>query len=208
MHDSARPAPAGNPDITGVILAGGRARRMGGQDKGLVELNGRPMVAYVAEALRPQVGALLVNANRNLERYGRLTGCPVIPDILGDYAGPLAGMASGMDAARTLYVLTVPCDSPFVPCDLASRLLDALVRESGELAVAHDGKRLQPVFALLRRGLVASALAYLESGERKIDLWYARHRMVAVDLSDEPEAFLNVNTPEDCAAVNARLRAA
>jgi molybdenum cofactor guanylyltransferase len=195
----------GNPEVTGAILAGGRARRMGGEDKGLVLLNGRPMIQYIVEALRPQVGALLVNANRNQARYAALCHCPVVADALGEYAGPLAGMASALRAAATAYVLAVPCDSPFVPPDLAERLLGGLSAAGAELSVAHDGERLQPVFALLKCELLPSIEAYLQAGERKIDLWYRQHRMAAVDLSDAPEAFINVNTPEERSALEHRL---
>jgi molybdenum cofactor guanylyltransferase len=197
----------GNADVTGAILAGGRARRMGGEDKGFVVLNGRPMIQYIVDALRPQVGALIVSANRNQARYAALCECPVVPDTLGEFAGPLAGMASVLRAAATAYVLAVPCDSPLVPPDLAERLLQGLLAADAELSVAHDGERLQPVFALLRRDLLSSIEAYLQAGERKIDLWYARHRMVPVDLSNAPETFINVNTPEDKTALERRLAA-
>jgi molybdenum cofactor guanylyltransferase len=178
---------------------------MGGADKGLIELNSRPMIQYILDALQPQVAAVLVNANRNRDAYARLCGCRVVPDMRRDYAGPLAGMVSAMQAAATRYVLTVPCDCPFVPADLADRLLAGLLTERAELGVAHDGQRLQPVFALLRRDLSPSLLAYLETGQRKIDLWYARHRMARVDLSDMPDAFINVNTPEERSSLEQRL---
>jgi molybdenum cofactor guanylyltransferase len=190
--------------ITGVILAGGRAQRMGGRDKGLIELCGRPMAEHVLTALRPQVGCVIINANRNREQYAAL-GCPVVADSIGEYFGPLAGTASALQAADTDYVLTVPCDSPLVPEDLALRLAQALAREGAEIVVAHDGERMQPVFALVSRSLLPSLLAYLEAGERKIDLWFARHRLALADFSDRPETFLNVNTPEERAALEDRL---
>jgi molybdopterin-guanine dinucleotide biosynthesis protein A len=191
--------------ITGVVLAGGRARRMGGTDKGLVELDGKPMVLHVVESLRPQVGTLLINANRNLEDYERVTGCPVAPDMLGDYSGPLAGMASAMERADTRFILTVPCDSPLLVTDLGERLFRALVMEDAEVSVAHDGERMQPVFALLATALKDSVVEYLRSGERKIDTWYARHRLALADLSDHRETFLNINTPEDRQVLESRL---
>jgi molybdenum cofactor guanylyltransferase len=190
--------------ITAVILAGGRAQRMGGHDKGLVMLAGRTMADRILEALRPQVGSVLVNANRNLERYAEL-GCPVIPDTVGEFFGPLAGTAAALQAAQTEWVLTVPCDSPLIPPDLAARMAAALAREDAEIAVAHDGSRMQPVFALLRRDLLASLTAYLVAGERKIDLWFARHRVARADFSDRPDTFLNVNTPEERAALEAKI---
>jgi len=192
-------------EISGVVLAGGRATRMGGEDKGLVEVAGRPMVEYVAESLRGQSAAMLVNANRNLERYRELCNCPVVEDIVGDFAGPLAGMASAMRFAQTPYILTAPCDSPLVSAALGRRLFEALEKEHAEIAVAHDGERMQPVFALLRRNLLESMLAYLESGESKIDLWYAKHRTALGDFSDEPSMFLNINTPAELAELEARL---
>ncbi len=181
---------------TGLILAGGRARRMGGEDKGLLKLAGRPMVAHVIERLRPQVDALLINANRNLEAYEAL-GAPVVPDRLPDFGGPLAGMDAGLAAARTGYLVVVPCDSPYLPADLVARLREALESAGAELAVAHDGERAHPVFCLLRTMLGASLERALAEGERKIDRWYARHRVVEADFSDQPQAFANVNTPED-----------
>lgn len=183
-------------EVTGVVLAGGRARRMGGQDKGLIELAGRPLVEHALAALGPQVAALMINANRNLERY-RAYGHPVVADRVGDFSGPLAGMASALERATTGWIVTVPCDSPNVPADLVARLLAARAREDAELAVAHDGERLQPVFALLDRALLPSLEGFLAEGERKIDRWYARHRYARADFSDHPEAFLNANTPQD-----------
>ncbi len=194
-------------DITGVVLAGGRGERMGGLDKGLVELGGRPMVQYVLEALRPQVGHILINANRNQARYAAL-GHDIVPDVLGGYLGPLAGMASAMRVAKTRYVLTAPCDSPLVVADLAQRLYSALVRERADISAAHDGKRLHPVFALLRRDLLPSLEAYLAAGERKIDRWFARHRLAVADLSDLADNFLNVNDPQERSVLEARLRGA
>jgi len=201
--DTANATPG--EEITAVILAGGQARRMGGQDKGLIELAGRPMVEHIITALAPQVGHLLINANRNLERY-REYGLPVIPDMMGDFFGPLVGMASGMQAANTRYVLTAPCDSPFVPARLAATLYDALQQNRAEISAAHDGQRIQPVFALLRCDLLPSLLAYLENGGRKIDTWYARHRLALADFSQWPDTFLNLNTPQDRQALERRLQ--
>ncbi len=193
-------------EITAVVLAGGLARRMGGEDKGLVKLNGRPMVDYIIACLRPQVGRLLINANRNLDAYGRLGQCEVIADSIGNYAGPLAGMASGLEAAQTPYLMTVPCDSPLIAHDLAERMYNSLCRQNAEVAVAHDGERIQPVFALLRCDLLDSIRTYLETGERKVDRWYAKHRLAPVDLSDRLDTFLNINTPEERTALERRLK--
>ena len=139
-----------NSDISAVILAGGRARRMGGQDKGLIEVNGRAMVDYVIQALRPQVAELMINANRNFDQYERLGNCRVISDELDGFIGPLAGMASAMRNCRTPYLMAVPCDCPLITSDLATRLLRTLEQNNSDVSSAHDGDRLQPVFALLR----------------------------------------------------------
>jgi molybdenum cofactor guanylyltransferase len=190
--------------ITAVILAGGRAQRMGGEDKGLLPVHGKPMIEYIIETLKPQVGQILINANRNLERYQQY-GYPVVSDIMGEYFGPLVGMASGIQSAQTEYVVTVPCDSPLLPNDLVSNLYMQLQKDDAELAVAHDGERMQPVFALLSCDLLPDLLHYLESGGRKIDTWYAQHATALADCSGFPDAFLNVNSPEDQVLVERKL---
>lgn len=197
---------AGTPDdVTGVILAGGRARRMGGVDKGLVPVNGKPMIEWVIELLRPQVAELLVNANRNLDRY-RQFGCPVVDDGDREFRGPLAGIASGMRAAATPYVAFVPCDSPLICSELVPRLQAALSKEDARIAVAHDGERLQPVFALLERSLLGDLVRYLDDGGRKIDRWYSEHGYACADFSDVAESFSNVNAPDEKRALEERLR--
>jgi molybdopterin-guanine dinucleotide biosynthesis protein A len=178
--------------ITGLVLAGGMGRRMDSRDKGLVEFRGKPMVEHVLERLAPQVQSVIINANRNLDQYGAL-GHPVISDEVGGYAGPLAGLHAGMHACKTDMIVTVPCDSPFLPLDLVSRLHAAMESEIAELAVARSGGFAQPVFALYSVGLLPSLTQFLESGGRKIDTWYATHRMVEVDFTDE-SAFANINT--------------
>lgn len=186
-----------NPDITGVILAGGQARRMGGQDKGLIEVNGRAMVDYVVSALRTQVGELIINANRHLEAYAALGNCQVVSDQQQGFVGPLAGMASAMSHCRTPYLLAVPCDSPLIAPDLAQRLYLTLVNQNADISSVHDGDRLQPVFALLSCALLPSIVAYLQTGQRKIDTWYESQRFAVADFSDQPNMFLNINTPEE-----------
>jgi molybdenum cofactor guanylyltransferase len=181
--------------VTGVILAGGRGRRMGGVDKGLVELAGRPLIEHVLDGLRPQAAQILINANRHHDVYERY-GCPVVGDAMADYQGPLAGFSAAMKAASTPWILTVPCDGPWMPPDLLARMALALSEQGAELAVAHDGERLQPVYALLPSSLLDSLTAFLQAGDRKIDLWYAQHRMAKADFSDCAETFRNVNTPE------------
>ncbi|MGB0867067.1 MAG: molybdenum cofactor guanylyltransferase MobA [Granulosicoccaceae bacterium] len=186
--DSAQP-------VGGLILAGGRATRMGGVDKGLVPLAGKPMINHVLERLAPQLDQVLINANRHLPQYREL-GYTVLADSLDDYQGPLAGMLAGLQHCQTKLMITAPCDSPLPPLDYVSRMLGALNQADAELAVATDGKRLQPVFCLLSTRLGDSLQAFLAAGDRKIDLWFAQHKMVEVDFSDQPQAFANINTAE------------
>ena len=188
--------------VSAVILAGGRATRMGGEDKGWVALAGRPLIDHVLERLRPQVDEVLINANRSQTRYQALA--PVISDDNNDYLGPLAGMQAGLAAAHHDWVLFVPCDGPALPHDLMSRFRAALTPDT-ELVVAHDGDWLQPVVALLHKSLLPSLTHALAEGERKIDIWFARHRMAVVNFADQPDAFINLNSPAELAAYEARL---
>ena len=197
--------PYPRDEITAVVLAGGKARRMGGEDKGLVEVAGRPMAAHTIDALRPQSGEVMVNANRNADAYRAITGCRVIADTVGGFAGPLAGMASALEASTTRLLLTAPCDSPLLTGELGPRLHAAMSRHGAEIAVAHDGERMQPVFALLTRGLLPDLLAFLAAGERKIDTWYATRHAVTADFSDILDTFLNVNTPQERDRLERRL---
>ena len=185
-----------NSDITAVILAGGRGSRMGGIDKGLIELNGKPLIEHVISAVAPQVETLIINANRNLNAYAAF-GYPVITDSMEDYQGPLAGFLAAMDAVKTSDIVAVPCDGPLLAYDLVGRLSNARLRDNADIAVAHDGNRLQPVYALIPLRLRTSLQAYLDGGDRKIDLWYAQHRVAYADFSDAPSTFINVNTPEE-----------
>lgn len=182
--------------VSGIVLAGGLGRRMGGVDKGLKELRGKPMVQWVLERLAPQVDDIVINANQNLERYGAF-GYRVVRDEIGGFAGPLAGLHAGLKAAKHELAVTVPCDSPFLPADLVSRL----GKELGEnqLAVAKTGDQPHPVFALVRRDCRASLEAFLAGGGRKIDAWYAALKVVEVGFDDEADAFRNINTPEELA---------
>jgi molybdopterin-guanine dinucleotide biosynthesis protein A len=187
------------PDITGIVLAGGLGRRMGGVDKGLVTLAGKALVAHVIERLAPQVGAIVVNANQNAERYAAF-GYPVIPDAVGGFAGPLAGLHAGLTVATTRYAVTVPCDSPYLPDDLVARLADALERDSAHLAVAKTFDQPHPVFALVRRDVLPHLATFLEGGGRKIDAWYKTLIVVEVAFDDRADAFRNINTPDELAA--------
>lgn len=190
--------------ITGVILAGGQARRMGGLDKGLVEVAGRPMIEWTLSALRPQVGKILVNANRSLARYRGL-GATVVQDRLDGFQGPLAGLHAAFCAADTDYLLCVPCDAPRLPPDLVPRLAEAMARERAEIAVAEAEGRLHSLHALFDCGLAEDLAATLAEGERKPDRWYASRKFVRVAFDDAADAFLNVNTPDQRDALAAML---
>ncbi|MDP3538510.1 MAG: molybdenum cofactor guanylyltransferase MobA [Azonexus sp.] len=182
--------------ITGVILAGGLGRRMGGVDKGLQLLNGQPMVAHVAARLAPQVDELLINANQNSERYADF-GYRVVPDQIPDFAGPLAGLHAALSAATHPLVATAPCDSPFLTADLVFRLFSALTAAQADLAVARTFDQPHPVFCLCRRDLLPHLTDYLASGKRKMGDWHAMLKLVEVAFDDEAEAFENINTREE-----------
>ena len=186
------------PRVTGLILAGGQGRRMGGVDKGLQPLRGRPMVAWVLERLAPQVTEVIVNANQNLAEYARL-GCRVVGDEIGGFAGPLAGLQAGLKANVHPFLVTVPCDSPFLPRDLVARLHAALIANHADLAVAKTGDQPHPVFSLVRESLAGHLTKFLEAGGLKIDAWYASLKVVEVPFDDQPDAFSNINTPADLA---------
>ena len=177
---------------------------MGGADKGLLMLGGRPLVAWGLQRLAAQVGEVMISANRNHTHYEKL-GVPVISDSLSGYAGPLAGMVAGLGKASRGWVLNAPCDSPLLAKDYAARMYAA--GESGEFdaVVAHDGKRLQPVFMMLNRQSQPSLEGFLAGGGRKIDLWLGDVSHAKVDFSDHEEMFLNVNTPEDLEEMESRI---
>jgi molybdopterin-guanine dinucleotide biosynthesis protein A len=190
-------------DITGLILAGGRGSRMGGADKGLENHQGVPMAMHALLRLSPQVGAVMINANRNLAAYESM-GAPVWPDSLPDYAGPLAGFLTGLEHCETPYLVTVPCDSPHFPDDLVRRLAQALDAEDAEIAMAatREGAppqlrlQVQPVFCLMKTELLESLVRFTQSGQRKIDKWTALHRCVEVPF-DDANAFVNANTADE-----------
>ncbi len=184
--------------ISGILLAGGQGRRMGGVDKGLQLLRGEPMAHWVIERFAPQVDELLINANQNIEQYQTL-GYRVIPDAISGFAGPLAGLHRGLSEATHPLVVTAPCDSPFLPLDLVAQLKAALDANNAELAVAKTGDQPHPVFSLCRKSVLQSLTAFLESGGRKIDLWYSQLKVVEVSFADEA-AFRNINTREELAA--------
>jgi molybdopterin-guanine dinucleotide biosynthesis protein A len=192
-------------DITGLILAGGRGSRMGGVDKGLQNHRGVPLALHALLRLGPQVGHVMINANRNLGAYESF-GAPVWPDPVDDFAGPLAGFLAGLEHCETPLMLSVPCDTPNFPEDLAARLAAALEAENAELAyaVTVEGDRDQPhpVFCLMRSELAESLVAFIQAGGRKIDAWFAQHRVAAVRFADA-SAFVNANTPAELAQLQA-----
>jgi len=196
-------------EISGLILAGGRGTRMGGVDKGLQLHLGVPLAQHALQRLRPQVAALLLNANRNLPIYQAM-GVPVWPDEMSDFPGPLAGMLAGLTHCHTPYLVTVPCDSPNFPTDLVARLAQGLVNAEAELATAYTREagelRAQPVFCLMKAALRDSLRVFIESGERKTGLFAAQNRGAKV-IFDDAAAFANANTLRELAElqINPRL---
>ena len=182
--------------ITGLVLAGGRGSRMGGVDKGLQLHAGAPLAMHALTRLSPQVGRVMINANRNLGDYEAF-GVPVWPDADTEYAGPLSGFMAGLEHCETPYLVTVPCDSPLFPLDLVPRLAAALVEHDAEVAMAAtregDALQVQPVFCLMKTALLESLVRFTQSGQRKIDKWTALHRCVEVPFADA-QAFTNANT--------------
>jgi len=174
---------------------------MGGADKGLLSFQGKPLVVQVVERLAPQVGGLLISANRNLEAYAAF-GYPVLTDALSDYQGPLAGLAAGLAACPTHWLITCPCDCPALPVDLVLRLLAAAEAQGASLAVAATADGLQPTFQLCRRELLPRLEAYLAAGGRKLGVWCRNEGAIEVAFPD-PDAFANLNSPGDIAALDA-----
>ena len=187
-------------NITAVILAGGRGRRFAGNDKGLIIFKRQRLIEHLLTAITSQVSHIVINANRNQATYARY-GYPVISDAMSDYQGPLAGFSVAMSKVTTSHIITLPCDGPFLSPDYVARLSASLQQQKAELAVAHDGKRLQPVHALIPIDLKASLDDFLTKDDRKIDRWYAHHNIAMVDFSDSPEIFQNINTQEQLNAL-------
>jgi molybdopterin-guanine dinucleotide biosynthesis protein A len=186
--------------ITGVVLAGGQGRRMGGADKGLLLFRGQPLVCHGLAALDEVAGHVLINANRHLDRY-RQFGHRVITDSTDGYEGPLAGLLSALGSATTPYTLTIPCDTPLMTGPMLQRLAVALAASDAELAVADDGVRLHPVFLLAKTRVAGALERYLETGQRKVQAFIASQPVIRVDYSDRPELFTNINTPHDLLAL-------
>lgn len=182
-------------NITAVILAGGKGSRLGGQDKGLVIYNGKPLIEHILERIKSQVGTIVINANRNQDTY-RTYGYKVINDTLQDYQGPLAGFSAAMQAVESDYIITLPCDGPLIPNDLVSRLSRSLQDKSNTIAVAHNGDRLQPVYALLPVILQDNLNQFLTQGQRGVHHWYTQQGYISTDFSDNTDAFSNINTEQ------------
>jgi molybdopterin-guanine dinucleotide biosynthesis protein A len=193
--------------ITGLILAGGRAQRMGGIDKGLISFHQKPLIESAITRLKKQVGPILINANRNITKYAGY-GYPVMMDETPDFSGPLAGFSVGLKACKTPYLLTSPCDSPLLPLDLAARLATEMERDSFELVYAsslESGKTwAQPVFCLMRANLQDSLADFLKKGDLKIDRWFKELKTSTV-IFDDAQAFANVNTPEELQILEAAI---
>lgn len=192
--------------VTAVILAGGRSRRMGGEDKGLLPLAGRPLAARVIAAVAPQVDRVLVNANGRLDEYAAL-GQPVVQDGLPDHPGPLAGILAALEAVEGGLLLVVPCDTPRLPADLVARMQAALTASDAEVCTVHDGERLHQVVLLLRPTVAPDLRAYLEDGGHRVETWLRARAFAVADFSDRPGAFANVNTPEELRRMEAELGA-
>ena len=190
--------------ISAIILSGGRATRMNGADKGLVLLNKKPLIEYVIECLKPQVDEILINANREILQY-QAFGYNVLQDEVPDFLGPLAGVSLGLQHAQHDYLLTVPCDSPLLPHDLAKRLMAALIEHDADIAVAKSDDDAHPVFSLCKKSVLPSLRTYLEQGERKVSAWQKSRKYIEVDFSDCSEAFTNLNTFEDLTALALKL---
>ncbi len=191
--------------MSAVILTGGAGTRMGGRDKGLLELDGRPLIEFVLDILEPRVEQILISANRNLTTYRRY-GIAVISDDADDRRGPLAGVASALAHCRGEALLSLPVDSPFLPAALPARLLSALEEKASDASIATYENRAQPVFAALRPRLLPALRRYLDSGQRKAEIFYNEQSLSRVDCTDWPDAFLNLNTPQDWHEAERRLR--
>lgn len=182
--------------VTAVVLAGGEGARLGGQDKGLLRVVSRPLVAHVLQRIVPQVNTVVISANRHLDQYGQFE-FPVVADRMNDHQGPLAGIAASLPHVHTEYLLTVPCDTPLLPADLVDRLWNAMEDEEADMAVAHDGEQLQHLVALIRRAVAGSVDEFLEEGGRAVKEWAAKMFPAVAWFADQPLAFRNVNNDAD-----------
>lgn len=190
--------------VTGVILAGGLARRMGHQDKGLLGFKGKAMVDYAIEAMGTLADPMIINANRNIHEYQKF-GMPVVSDLTGSFDGPLAGILTAMQFAETGILLVMPCDSPFFKAHHLQKLLESREDEQADVAIAFDGERLHPIFLAVKTCLKDNLQAYLDSGQRKVETWLALQNTVKVDFSNEPDIFININSFAELSDVEAKF---
>ena len=184
------------PTTTFLILAGGKGRRLGGQDKGLIKINGQPAIEYILDTLDSVSGNIMISANRNLEHYRRY-GFPVLTDNIGNYQGPLAGIATALQNITTNTLLTLPCDCPLINRDFLMRMTESLQEANETILVAHDGKRMQQLHALIPVSQAAQLDTYLAAGNRRVDHWFMQQHIQLIDFSDNPAPFYNSNTQED-----------
>jgi molybdopterin-guanine dinucleotide biosynthesis protein A len=190
--------------VSAIILCGGLATRMGGVDKGLIQLQQKSLVEHVINRLTPQVDEILINANREIPQY-QTFGLPVLADDIAGYIGPLAGFLLGLQQTKYSHLLTVPCDSPLIPLDLTQRLYENLMSQNAQIAVASSDGNAHPVFSLCKRDVLPSLQAYVQQGGRKVSAWQKSLRYIEVDFSDQSEAFVNLNTLEDLSTLETKL---
>lgn len=191
-------------EISGIILAGGQATRMGGADKGLISLQKKPLIAHVISRLQSHVDEIIINANREIVAYETF-GLLVLQDENKEFIGPLAGFALGLKHAKHDYVLTVPCDSPLLPLDLVERLYKGMTDARADIAAACSDGDTHPVFCLMKKSVLPSLMEYLASGERKVSAWQKSQQYVEVDFSDCSAAFVNLNTMEQLRELELKL---
>jgi molybdenum cofactor guanylyltransferase len=191
--------------VSATILAGGRATRMNGADKGLMPLQQKPLVQYVIERLTPQVDEIHINANREIDAYKRLKYA-VLQDENADFIGPLAGFSLALKHAKHTLVLTVPCDSPLLPLNLVQRLLSGMTEAQADIAVAHSDGNVHPVFCLMKKSVLPSLQSYINSGQRKVSTWQKSLPYVEIDFSDCSDAFTNLNTVEELKTLELKLK--
>jgi molybdopterin-guanine dinucleotide biosynthesis protein A len=190
--------------ITAIILSGGRATRMGGINKGLIPLQGKALIAHVIARLTPQVDEIFINANQSMDAY-KAFNLPVLKDENADFIGPLAGFSLGLKQAKHDYLLTVPCDSPMLPLDLCQRLLAALKEKNADIAIASSQEIIHPIFSLCKKSVLPSLTQYLDQGDRRVSAWQKSLKYVNVEFSEFNDAFTNINTLEQLAALETQL---
>ena len=192
------------PTISAIILSGGRATRMSGVDKGLISLQNKPLIQHVISRLQLQVDEILINANREIAQY-QAFGLTVLQDENQDFAGPLAGILLGLKHAKQELVLSVPCDSPLLPLDLAARLYNSMLENRTDIAVGSSDGNAHPVFCLMKKSVLRSLQAFMDAGERKVSAWQKSQKYIEVDFNDCSDAFVNLNTPQDLAGLEQKL---